>query len=222
MHDDLIIEKKVVVGHIARHLPKQVEFKTHHWEVFVYSSTGEDLTKWVDKVVFHLHQSFQNPTRECTREPYFVSEDGWGEFEVSIDIYPRGSDVTFSLSHLLRFPGDDCMKPLIDKKEALVVFRNPSPILYEGLTAATFSWNKLKRIKKQLHLNDAEEHEIPTSDYHLEERWLNQIYNVSQDIRNEIQGIADKNKIQLSKIQTLINNIQKYSPEMAELASLFI
>jgi hypothetical protein len=32
---DLVIEKQVIVGHLARRLAKQTESKTHHWEIFL-------------------------------------------------------------------------------------------------------------------------------------------------------------------------------------------
>jgi len=37
-------------------------------------------------VVFQLHPSFPQPTRELTEPPFEVTETGWGEFEASIRI----------------------------------------------------------------------------------------------------------------------------------------
>ncbi|KAH0788344.1 YEATS domain-containing protein 4 [Histomonas meleagridis] len=222
MIDDLVIEKKVVVGHNVRRLQRPTEYKTHHWEIFLYSPTGEDMTKWVEKVVFHLHESFKPPERICTSEPYKASEDGWGEFEATVEIFPKGA-ISFSLTHYITFPNQQSRKSgLTEKREEVVVFRNPPPILYEGLTAATFSWNRFKKMKQHQNVSDAETYDIPTNDYQLEQKWLNQITSVSQDIRTEIQAISEKSKIQLERINMLIENIQKYSPDVAELSSLFL
>jgi YEATS domain-containing protein 4 len=37
-------------------------------------------------VIFQLHASFAQPTRELTAPPFEVSERGWGEFEAQIRI----------------------------------------------------------------------------------------------------------------------------------------
>jgi len=39
------------------------------------------------QVVFHLHNSFQNPLREMTLPPYEVTEQGWGEFEIIVEVW---------------------------------------------------------------------------------------------------------------------------------------
>ena len=139
MIDDLVIEKKVVVGHYVRRLARPTEARTHHWEIFLYSPTGEDMTKWVEKVIFHFHESFKPPEIICTSQPYKASEDGWGEFEATVEIFPKGA-IPFSLTHFVSFPSQQSRKSeLTERREEVIIFRNPPPILYEGLTAASFS-----------------------------------------------------------------------------------
>ncbi|KAK8891577.1 hypothetical protein M9Y10_028790 [Tritrichomonas musculus] len=220
---NLVIEKQVVVGHLARRLAKPTESKTHHWEIFLYSPTGEDLTKWIEKCVFHLHESFEQPERTYTREPYIVSEDGWGEFEAQIEIFPIAKVIPFTLIHIITFPAKTSTKPaLIVRRQEAVVFRNPPPLLYEGLTQAAFTWNRFKKIKKQPKANDAEYVEEPSSDYYLEKKWLTTVSEVSKDIRNEIQILKGKHREHLDKITVLIEQIRKTSPDIAEAASLFL
>lgn len=36
---------------------------THDWELFVRGSDGNNVSRFVDKVVFNLHESFQKPIR---------------------------------------------------------------------------------------------------------------------------------------------------------------
>lgn len=38
------------------------------------------------QVVFTLHASFANPTRELAGAPYEVTEHGWGEFEIVVEV----------------------------------------------------------------------------------------------------------------------------------------
>lgn len=219
---DVVIEKQVVVGHLARRLPKQIGDATHHWKIFLYSPTGEDLTKWIDKCVFHLHDSFKDPDRICVKEPYIVSEDGWGEFQVRVEIFPKCA-ISFSLLHDIVFPQPQSKKPaLISKREEKIVFRNPPPILYEGLTAAPFTWNKFKNIKNQPKGSDVEVLDFPSSDANLENKWKNHVDKVSEAIREEIQGLVEKHKARMERIQTLLETIRANNADIAEAASLFI
>lgn len=52
------------IGHIASLRSKKTpEGFTHDWEVFVRGQEGVDISHFVDKVVFHLHESFPKPKR---------------------------------------------------------------------------------------------------------------------------------------------------------------
>lgn len=52
------------IGHIASLRSKKTpEGFTHDWEVFVRGQEGVDISHFVDKVVFHLHESFPKPRR---------------------------------------------------------------------------------------------------------------------------------------------------------------
>jgi YEATS domain-containing protein 4 len=122
-----------------------------------------------------------------TQEPYRTQDDDWGEFEAQVDVYPKCS-VWFTLVCHITFPAPNSKKPaLLERREERVVLRNPPPILYEGLTAAAFTWNRFKRIKKQPKAADADVIEGPASDPSLEEKWLNAVSAASTAIRTEIQ-----------------------------------
>ena len=78
----------LVHGSVAWYLGKKAdEFQTHRWTLYLRGANNEDLSACISKVVFHLHASFQQPTREFTEPPYEVTERGWGEFEAQIRIY---------------------------------------------------------------------------------------------------------------------------------------
>ena len=71
--------------------------------MFVRSPNGEDLSTFVEKVVFQLHPSFAIPVREVFQPPYEVTETGWGEFEASIRIFFRDPDEDpVDIAHLIK------------------------------------------------------------------------------------------------------------------------
>lgn len=52
------------IGHIASLRSKKTpEGFTHDWEVFVRGQEGADISHFVDKVVFLLHETFKKPRR---------------------------------------------------------------------------------------------------------------------------------------------------------------
>jgi hypothetical protein len=222
MGEDLIIEKTVTIGHLARRLAKATEQKTHHWELFLYSPTGEDLSKWITKVVFHLHPSFVPAERVTDREPYRTQDDGWGEFEATVELFPKAA-IPFGLTWQISFPAPNSKKgALIERRHQLIVFRNPPPILYEGLTAAAFTWNRFKRIKRQPKAADADVNDLPANDSHLEEKWLATISSTSRLIRAEIQALTEQHRVKLEKIQLLLEEIRRLNPDVAAAAALFV
>jgi YEATS domain-containing protein 4 len=64
-----------------------IRSQSHKWTVYVRGASNEDLTAVVKKVVFQLHPSFNNPTRVVESPPFEVSECGWGEFEIAINLF---------------------------------------------------------------------------------------------------------------------------------------
>lgn len=74
----------VATGSIAFYLGNKSDTQTHEWTLYVRGPSGEDLSLVLDKVIFQLHPSFAQPTRELTEPPYEVTERGWGEFEAQI------------------------------------------------------------------------------------------------------------------------------------------
>lgn len=48
---------------------------------------GDDITNWVKRVQFKLHESFENHLRTVDQYPFQVSESGWGEFEIVMKVF---------------------------------------------------------------------------------------------------------------------------------------
>ncbi|KAI0228799.1 hypothetical protein LSAT2_020751 [Lamellibrachia satsuma] len=83
------IIKPIVYGNIARYFGRKREEDghTHQWTVYVKPYRNEDMSTYVKKMHFRLHESYANSNRVVVKPPYEVTETGWGEFEVIIKIY---------------------------------------------------------------------------------------------------------------------------------------
>lgn len=85
-----IIIKPIVFGNESKYFGKKRDSDghTHEWTVFVKPfDVNEDMSAYVKKVTFKLHESYTDALRVCSRPPYQICETGWGEFEIIIKIY---------------------------------------------------------------------------------------------------------------------------------------
>ncbi|KKF96868.1 hypothetical protein CFO_g790 [Ceratocystis platani] len=63
---------------------------THSWQVFIKGIDDTDITYWLRRVQFKLHESIPNHVRMVEGEPgkpFVVHETGWGEFEITLKLY---------------------------------------------------------------------------------------------------------------------------------------
>ncbi|KAK0623382.1 YAF9-like protein [Immersiella caudata] len=80
---------------------------THSWMVFVKGIDDVDVTYWLRRVQFKLHESIPNHVRMIEGEkgkPFQIHETGWGEFEITIKLYyvPESGEKPQTLYHHLR------------------------------------------------------------------------------------------------------------------------
>ncbi|KAK0630719.1 yeats family-domain-containing protein [Bombardia bombarda] len=80
---------------------------THSWTVFVKGIDDVDITYWLRRVQFKLHESIPNHVRMIDGEKgrsFAISETGWGEFEIAIKLYyvPDSGEKPQTLYHHLR------------------------------------------------------------------------------------------------------------------------
>ncbi|AEO69204.1 deec0651-859f-4de2-85af-7c522228b301 [Thermothielavioides terrestris] len=80
---------------------------THSWTVFVKGIDDVDITYWLRRVQFKLHESIPNHIRMIEGEkgkPFELHETGWGEFEIAIKLYyaPESAEKPQTLYHHLR------------------------------------------------------------------------------------------------------------------------
>lgn len=144
------IVKPIVYGNIARSFGKKREEDghTHQWKVYLKPYYNEDMSIYVKKVHFKLHESYANPNRIVVKPPYEITETGWGEFEVVIKIYFNDqSERPVTCYHILKLfqspvvDGELTSSTTMDTKKGLVsesyeeiVFQEPTQIMQNYLT----------------------------------------------------------------------------------------
>ncbi|XP_055345767.1 uncharacterized protein LOC129593465 [Paramacrobiotus metropolitanus] len=116
---------------------------THNWTLYVRPYHNEDISEWIKKVQFKLHETYPNSVRTCTSTPYEVEETGWGEFEVQIKFFfmdPNERQVTVwtvvrlfkkeTDHHLVELPDGTLMSEVYDE----LVFMDPSVMMIDYLS----------------------------------------------------------------------------------------
>eukprot|EP01028_Stygiella_incarcerata_P006965 TRINITY_DN2841_c0_g1_i1.p1 TRINITY_DN2841_c0_g1~~TRINITY_DN2841_c0_g1_i1.p1 ORF type:complete len:209 (+),score=45.06 TRINITY_DN2841_c0_g1_i1:110-736(+) len=137
------VTKRVIYGNVAHHLgDKASPEKTHSWTLFVRPYDPQDnLSRYIERVIFCLHESFENPRRVVEKPPFEVTERGWGEFEIEIILCFRDEmRSSVSLVHLLRIfhvneAGEALLipDPLVAQFCDEIVFPRPLPQFRELL-----------------------------------------------------------------------------------------
>ncbi|CAC5407249.1 YEATS4 [Mytilus coruscus] len=197
------IVKPLIYGNIARYFGKKREEDghTHQWTVYVKPFKNEDMSAYVKKINFKLHDSYPNSNRVITKPPYEVTETGWGEFEVVIKIYfndPNERPVT--LYHLLKlFQSETDI--MLGKKSLVVefydelVFQDPTVMMQNILQSLRpISMGSYK------HETDFEE---------KKEKTLKNIVSAKNKIQYEIQELNERLKQRKEMIQKLKDELSK-------------
>lgn len=85
--------------------PVQEGFPMRRWliEIVMLDQNGKEVPANIfDKVTYHLHPTFENPVRSFKEPPFKISEQGWGEFDMTILLHLIGK-VERKVSHDLHF-----------------------------------------------------------------------------------------------------------------------
>ncbi|CAJ2506822.1 Uu.00g080080.m01.CDS01 [Anthostomella pinea] len=122
------LQRKVKLVTEQKTIPKESpmsDFPMKEWKVNVYmldQDGNEHPANCFIKAVYNLHPSFENPHQTFTEPPFTCTNEGWGEFEMSIDLYTT-EKAKNTLFHDLNF-----QQPTYDVIQT-VVFKNPSQAL---------------------------------------------------------------------------------------------
>ncbi|KAI9800040.1 MAG: NuA4 histone H4 acetyltransferase complex and the SWR1 complex subunit [Piccolia ochrophora] len=152
MTQGISIFRPFVFGNIARPIddakrPEGVPAEhSHQWTVWVKGVDDEDISYWLKKVQFKLHETYANSVRTIEHPPYEVTETGWGEFEMTIKLFfiPEASEKPQTIYHTIKIHpfGPDADKareerrPVLSQNYEEVVFNEPVEPFYEILTGA--------------------------------------------------------------------------------------
>ncbi|KAL9071938.1 MAG: hypothetical protein Q9161_003870 [Pseudevernia consocians] len=145
------IHRPFVYGSIAKPLdpsnrpPGISPEHTHQWSVFVRGVNDEDISYWLKKVQFKLHETYTNSSRMVEAGPFEVTETGWGEFEVQMKLYfvAEANEKAQTLWHALKlhpYAGDvegqkERRDPIVSQNFEEVVFSEPVEPFYDILTS---------------------------------------------------------------------------------------
>ncbi|KAI1931706.1 NuA4 histone H4 acetyltransferase complex and the SWR1 complex subunit [Ophidiomyces ophidiicola] len=154
------------------------EDHTHQWRIFVKGVNDEDISYWLKKVQFKLHETYAQSIRTIEGPPFEVTETGWGEFEIQIKLYfiPESTEKPQTLWHGLKLhpygPDAEAQKArrdnIISQHYEEVVFNEPVEQFYNLLTGGTLaplpSKGKAGKGSKQQQQQSGRTAEIPYSD----------------------------------------------------------
>ena len=140
-------------GSIAKPLPADASKRppnispdhTHQWTVYVRGVNNTDITYWLKKVQFKLHETYSQSLRTIEAPaPFEVTETGWGEFEITIKLFftPESGEKPQSIYHQLKLhPFGEDREAAKERGDAVtsqlyeeVVFNEPSETVYDILT----------------------------------------------------------------------------------------
>ncbi|KAF9952790.1 NuA4 histone H4 acetyltransferase complex and the SWR1 complex subunit [Mortierella alpina] len=148
---------------------------THRWTLSVRGINNEDISYFIRKVTFKLHDTYDNPTRVIEKPPFEVTETGWGEFDLIIKIHfnPVSGEKPLTLYHHLKlhpYEEDEMgnpwpkQKPVTSYSYDEVVFNEPIDTFYTILQENTTSNIPLKKTPHHQFSLQAEQEEIERLD----------------------------------------------------------
>lgn len=130
----MLVERKIKVVTEQNIIDKPspvTEFPMRAWSLKLFLLDEEGNERPADvftKVVYNLHPTFENPVQTFHKPPFTCANEGWGEFEISIDCYTtEKTKVQTAIIQDLNFH-----KPRYEVMHT-VVFKNPSQALQERL-----------------------------------------------------------------------------------------
>ncbi|KAK2070091.1 hypothetical protein P8C59_004620 [Phyllachora maydis] len=130
---EMIVERKIklVTEQHTIDKPAVMEgFPMREWtiEVYILDQDGkEHPAKCFQKAVYNLHPSFEVPVQTFTEPPFRCRNEGWGEFEMTIDFFTTEKGGKSSVQHDLNFAA-----PQYENVHT-IAFRNPSQALQQVL-----------------------------------------------------------------------------------------
>ncbi|KAI4861605.1 SAS complex, SAS5 subunit/transcription initiation factor IID, subunit 14 [Hypoxylon rubiginosum] len=162
------VERSVKLVTEQHNIPKpspMADFPMKEWSVKIYivDQQGNDHpANCFTKVTYNLHPSFEDKTHQTFVEPPFTcANEGWGEFEMSIDMFTTEKGGKSTIYHDLNFqsPRYENVQTVTFKNPSqalLAILRETGPIPNEDDTKATAKARKANDLKKKKTVCDFE------------------------------------------------------------------
>ncbi|ORY84835.1 yeats family-domain-containing protein [Protomyces lactucae-debilis] len=151
------IYRPILIGNTAEPLGDRrnpASDHTHTWTIAVKGLNNADLSPFIKKVIFKLHDTYPNAARSIEAPPFEVTETGWGEFDIQVKIFfvQEASEKPVTLYHRLKLhpygpeverlkaadqPIPQGMLHVSSWQYDEVVFNEPTEQLYDILTRTT-------------------------------------------------------------------------------------
>ncbi|KAI8460196.1 yeats family-domain-containing protein [Phakopsora pachyrhizi] len=181
----ITVHQPIVYGSVATMIPVEERIAnpnhTMRWTVALRSATlppldsdilkqssikgdfiggADNLSHFIKKVSFKIHNSYPNPLRMIDRAPYEINETGWGEFLIYIKIYfvsesgekPLQKDYNQPEQSERASPGDlNSIKTLVNQHQSSTALTTRSNPLSPNSSKLIHSWHleiKEKEFKK--------------------------------------------------------------------------
>lgn len=167
------IHRPIIIGNDASLLGLRKDpasDHTHEWTVSVRGLNDADISYFIKKVVFKLHDSYANSSRQIEAPPFQVTETGWGEFDVQIKIYfiQECAEKPVTMYHRLKLHpyGPDAEKTKAEGGKVTsyqyeeVVFNEPTEAMYEILTTKGEAQLPIERTKTNVYSQRSEQEEL--------------------------------------------------------------
>lgn len=201
------IVKPIVFGNSSRRFEKKREEDghTHSWTVYLKPYNNEDMSVYVKKIQFKLHDSYTTPIRVVTKPPYEVTESGWGEFEVVIKVFFHDpGERPLTIYHPLKlFQTENNIvlskRCIISESYDEMIFQDPSVMMHSLLTS-----------NRQLTLG-AHKHETDFED--RKRKTLQQLNAAKDKIQSEMNELKEKLKTSRGSIKSFHEEIKKLENE---------
>ncbi|CAO3582769.1 unnamed protein product [Absidia cylindrospora] len=163
---------------------------THKWTVMLKGLNNEDLSYYIRKVVFRLHETYPNPLRTVEQPPFELTETGWVHFQVAT------SEKSVTLYHHLRLhPYEDDVNGQPWPKDKPV-----SSLIYDELV-----FNEpTEAFKEILAKNNALQPNLPTKkpsgkdplapqfSVQLEQEELDRLDNAQREVNAQIVSLKQR------------------------------
>uniref|UniRef100_A0A672QYV3 Protein AF-9-like n=1 Tax=Sinocyclocheilus grahami TaxID=75366 RepID=A0A672QYV3_SINGR len=182
--------------------------------VFVRGPEHSNIQHFVEKVVFHLHESFPRPKRVCKDPPYKVEESGYAGFILPIEVYFKNKEepkkVRFDYDLFLHLEGHPPVNHLRCEK---LTFNNPTEEFRRKLLKAGGQRDPHKRSSEDCKVMVMQEGSTSLFGQHLKLPTLpsSSLTLTFSDVKKSKSFPGSKDRSKSSSALTTTNNISSSS-----------